>query len=177
MPHVRQRITKAGSASTALVESYRDGEGRPRQRLLANLHGEPDTLRALAKLAAQRDFLRKEKEASATDVMHANQFYEIVTQKTLHGHRYSAPERKEIDGLMRQRDRLLKRLAKIEGDLATIAKDGAIIKKHCTAAPDEIQAAIKAYKLELRDAECLVLGLEMSLMLKDAKAKLRRLSI
>jgi hypothetical protein len=78
---------------------------------------------------------------------------------------------------MRQRDRLLKRLAKIEGDLATIAKDGAIIKKHCTAAPDEIQAAIKAYKLELRDAECLVLGLEMSLMLKDAKAKLRRLSI
>jgi hypothetical protein len=75
MPHVRQRITKAGSASTALVESYRDGEGRPRQRLLANLHGEPDTLRALAKLAAQRDFLRKEKEASATDVMHANHFY------------------------------------------------------------------------------------------------------
>ena len=177
MPHVRQRITKAGSASTALVESYRDGEGRPRQRLLANLHGEPDPLRALAKLAAQRDLLRKEKETLATDQIQANQFYEIVTQKTLHGHRYSAPERKEIDGLMRDRDRLLKRLAKVERDLATIAKDGAIIKKHCTAAPDEIQAAIKAYKLELRDAECLVLGLEMSLMLKDAKATLRRLSI
>ena len=180
MAYVRQRTTKAGVQSTALVESYRDGKGRPRQRLLANLHGEPDTLRALAKLAAQRDFLRKEMEASTTDVMHANQFYEIVTQKTLHGHKYSAPERKEIDGLMRDRDRLLKRLAKVERDLATIANDGAIIKKHCTAAPDEIQAAIKAYKKELRDAECMVLGLEINLkgmMLKDAKAKLRRLSI
>jgi hypothetical protein len=179
MPHVRQRITKAGSASTALVESYRDGEGRPRQRLLANLHGEPDPLRALAKLAAQRDLLRKEKETMAIDQIQANQFYEIVTQKTLHGHRYSAPERKEIDGLMRARERLLKRLAKVEADLATIAKDGAIIKKHCTATPDEIQAAIKAYKQELSEAEAMVLGLEFALkeQMRPAKAKLRRLSI
>jgi len=38
MPHIAQRKTKAGSLSTALVQSYRDEQGRPRQRLLANLH-------------------------------------------------------------------------------------------------------------------------------------------
>jgi hypothetical protein len=59
--------------------------------------------------------------------------------------------------------------------LATIAKDGAIIKKHCTATPDEIQAAIKAYKAELSRAEALTLGLEFGF--KDAKAKLRRVSM
>jgi hypothetical protein len=54
MTHVRRRITKAGSVSTALVESYRDENGRPRNRLLANLHGEPDTISALAKLEVMR---------------------------------------------------------------------------------------------------------------------------
>src|SRR5262249_40036481 len=43
----------------ALVEAYRDGRWPPRQRLLANLHGEPDTLRALARLIFQRAALRK----------------------------------------------------------------------------------------------------------------------
>ena len=54
MAYVRQRITKAGTVSTALVESYRDGQGEPRQRVLVNLHGEPDTLRALARLTVRR---------------------------------------------------------------------------------------------------------------------------
>jgi hypothetical protein len=53
MAYVRQRTTKTGAVSTALVESYRDAQGRPRQRLLANLHGEPDTLRALARLTVR----------------------------------------------------------------------------------------------------------------------------
>ena len=47
MAYFRQRITKAGTVSTALVESYRDGQGEPRQRVLVNLHGEPE--RALAR--------------------------------------------------------------------------------------------------------------------------------
>src|SRR5262249_10915318 len=47
MAFVRKRITKAGSVSTTLVEAYRDDQGRPRQRVLANLHGESDTLCAL----------------------------------------------------------------------------------------------------------------------------------
>ena len=33
----------------------RDDNGRPRQRILANLHGEPGTLEALVKLAFQRE--------------------------------------------------------------------------------------------------------------------------
>jgi chromosome segregation ATPase len=179
MAYVRRRTTKAGAVSTALIESYRNGSGQPRQRLLANLHGEPDTLTALAKLAAQRETLRKEREALATDKMTADEFYEAVTQNALQGRQYGAPERKEIDDLMRKRERLLRRLAKVEADLASIQKDGAIIKKHCSATPDEIQAAVRAYKKELDDAECMVLGLEYGLrvQLKEAKAKLRRMSI
>jgi chromosome segregation ATPase len=178
MAYVRQRTTKAGAVSTALVEAYRDEKARPRQRLLANLYGEPDTLKALAKLAAQRETLRKEKEALAKDAAHANQVYETVTQSTLHGRQYTAAERKEIDQLMRQRDRLLKRLAKVEAGLAAIQKDGAIITKHCTATPDEIQAAIQVYKAELREAEALVWGLGLAEMMrgKEARAALRRLS-
>ena len=175
MAYTRRRTTKAGAVSTALIKSYRDEKGRPHQRLLANLHGEPDTLRALAKLAAQRETLRKEREALATDKMAADEFYEIVTQQTLHGHQYSDSERKEIDGLMKKREHLLRRLAKVEGDLATIQKDGAVIKKHCSATPDEIQAAVKAYKLELSDAEAQMLGLEF--VYKEAKAAFRRMSI
>ena len=174
MSYVRQRTTQAGAASTALVESYRDATGRPRQRLLANLHGEPDTLHALAKLAALRDMLRKEKETLAADAVHANTFYETVTQETLHGHRYSASERKEIDGLLRKREKLLRRIAKIERTLTAIEKDGAIIKQHCTAAPDEVQTAIQTFKRKHQDAECLILGMEFQT--REAKAAFRRMS-
>jgi aspartate ammonia-lyase len=177
MAFVRTR-TKGGSVSTALVEAYRDEQGRPRQRLLANLHGEPDTLSALAKLAARRDDLRKEQDKLAADKVHADKFYEIVTLNTLQGAQYSGEEREEIDTLMKQRERLLKRMAKIEADLATIQKDGAAIKKHCSATADEVQAAIRAYKEKLQDAEYLVAGMEFGLLqmqLTEAKAKLRRL--
>jgi small-conductance mechanosensitive channel len=179
MAYIRTRTTKAGSVSATLVEAYRDEGGRPRQRNLANLHGEPDTLRALAKLAAQRDGLRKEREKLTAEAVYADQFYERITQNALHGHQYAPAERKEIDGLMRQRRQLLERLAKIDGDLATIQKDGAIIKKHCSATPDEIQAAIQAFKKTHHDAKCLVAGLEFAAgeQLREAKAALRRLSI
>jgi hypothetical protein len=174
MAYVRTRTTKSGAVSTALVESYRDEMGRPRQRLLANLHGEPTALTALAKLAARRDALRKEQAALNAEAVDANEFYNIVTQQTLHGHQYSADERKEIDRLMRQRHRLLRRLEKIEAELAAIAKNGAFIKKHCSATADEIQAAIRAYKQKLHDAEALVLGMEWGL--RKHRRELRRLS-
>jgi hypothetical protein len=66
MAYVRKRTTKAGSPSTTLVEAYWDRCGRPRQRVLTNLHGEPDMLRALAKLAIMHEGLseqRKEEHA------------------------------------------------------------------------------------------------------------------
>jgi hypothetical protein len=113
----------------------------------------------------------------AADAVSANKFYETVTQNILGGHQYSAAERKDIDVLMRKRDRLLARIAKIETNLITIQKNGVLIKKHCSATPDEVQAAIQAYKQKHYDAECLVVGTEFQFQnLKEANAKLRRLS-
>jgi hypothetical protein len=85
--------------------------------------------------------------------------------------------RKEIDRLLKARDRLLKRMAQVEAELAAVQKDGIVIKTHCSATPDEVQAAIHSYKQKLRDAEVLVLGMEyvQREQTKDAKAKLRRL--
>ena len=58
MAFVRTRKTSSGATSTALVESYRDPRGRPRQRILANLYGASSTLEAVARLAAQRAELK-----------------------------------------------------------------------------------------------------------------------
>jgi hypothetical protein len=71
--------------------------------------------------------LRKEKEKLSGDAVHANSFYEVVTQNALLGHVYSSAEREEIDRFMRQRERLLKRLARVDRDLATIQTDGLVI--------------------------------------------------
>jgi len=75
MAYVRKRTTKAGSVSTMLVEAYRDKNGHPRQRILANMHGEPDTLRALAKLAAMREALRQERDWLAQQAADASDWY------------------------------------------------------------------------------------------------------
>jgi hypothetical protein len=174
MTYVKTRKTGSGAISTALVEAYRNKDGRPRQRVLANLHGEPDALRALAKLASRRDALRKEQEAMAADAVVANQFYEVLTLKTLQGHQYSTAKRKQIDGLMRDRDRLLKRMAKVEAELAAIQKDGVVIKKHCNATPDEVQKAIRDYRgrsPHFGNEGCLGATTQ-----RRAKAQLRRLS-
>ena len=78
---------------------------------------------------------------------------------------------------MKARERLLRRMATIKANLAVIQKAGAVIKQHCSATPDEVQAAIRAYKKKLKDAESLVLGMEYlrEMSIKEAKAKLRRL--
>jgi len=102
----------------------------------------------------------------------------VVTQNALHGHQYSGAERQAIDGLLRKRESLLKRLTRIEHDLAAIGRDGAVIKNHCTATPDEIQTAIREHQQALRDAEAQALGLEfVDLQRREARAKLRRLRI
>ena len=146
---VRQR-----GGTTSLVEAYRDPQGRSRQRILANLHGEPDILSALAKLAARRAHLRNIQEIMAKEAANAGR-----------GHSDAA---------------LLKRLQAVENQLATIERDGAIIKKYCNATSEEVEAAIAAYKTKHRDAEALVLGMEFATRrslpgLQEAKAKLRRL--
>ena len=167
MAFVRQRKTKAGFISTALIESYRDGLGRPRQRILANLYGAPDTTVALAKLTAQRRLLRKENRTLTSDLEKAEEFYAAITRKTIAG--------QAIDHNFRVRARLLKRAAKIKADLGRIQKDGAIIKKHCTATDGEIQQAIRDYKKVLEHAELKVQWADMTL--KSVKSELRWVSL
>jgi hypothetical protein len=60
--YIRRRASKNGSVSTTLVESYRDDQGRPRERVLANLHGESTSLDALAKLTVQIEELRTHRD-------------------------------------------------------------------------------------------------------------------
>jgi hypothetical protein len=181
MAFVRTRKTDGlcrETISTVLLESYREN-GRVRQHILANLHGEPDTLSALAKLATMRADLREEKERLDKEAADANQFYAVVTQSTLYdGRQYDAAERKEIDRLLKVRKRLLKRMAQVDAMLAVIERDGTVIRKHCSASPEEVQAAIRKYKKRVHDAECSALGIEFGLKqhLKTARAG-RRLSL
>jgi len=171
MAYVRQRTSKSGSVSTTLIEAYRDNSGRPRQSILANLHGEPDTLHALAKLAAMRGALRQERDWLAQQVTDANQWL------AQNGIVLSAQDPVLFLDAKDKRDEFARELAAVECKLTAIEKEGVAVKKHCTAAPEEIQAAIREYKKRHHDAECLVLGMEFinGGHLKEAKAKLRRL--
>ena len=169
MAFVKVRKTKTGAVSTVLVESYQDDNGRLRHRVLANLHGCEDTAHAMARLAAHRDCLRKERAELEPNVRPAEQFYEAITLSTLHGHAYSAEDRKDIDRLLKARKRLLNRLAAIDRTLAEIAKEGAIIKPHCQASPDEIRGLVGKYQKEMPNKGAFELGLR--LMVSDERAK------
>jgi hypothetical protein len=160
MAFIRKRTTKTGALSTALVESYRDEFGRPRLRLLANLHGAETLEVALGRLAAERDRLRKQRGELEPYLPYAAKFYEVVTFNTLHGHRYSTEERQEIDKLMRQRKRQLKRVAEIDSRLARIQREGVAIKKHCSATAEAIRAEAEKHAKYLHDLECLKLGMQ-----------------
>ena len=61
---------------------------------------------------------------------------------------------------MRARERLLKRAAKIEANLAVVQTSGAVVRKHCTATDAEIQSAIRKHKEEREKAEIALLGAE-----------------
>ncbi len=181
MAFVRRRTTKSGGpfttpgVCTTLVESYRDTGGRPRQRILANLHGEATTLEALAKLAALRERLREEKAGLDQDLKGAENFYRWFTTASLDGQKFSAEEKMDIDRLLPARERLIKRAKKVDVTLARIAKDGAAIKKHCDSSPAEIQAAIRKYKKALRDDEMAAAGADF--FQKEMKKESRRFSI
>ncbi len=175
MAFVRRRTTASGGICTTLVESYRDANGRPRQRILANLYGEATPLEALAKLAAHREQLREEKAGLDQDLKGADNFYRWFTTASLGGHKFSAEEKKEIDRLLPARERLIRRARNVDVTLARIAKDGAAIKKHSDSSPAEIQAAIRKYKKGLRDAEALAASLDFGH--EQAKKERRRISI
>jgi len=169
MPFVRVRKTKTGVVSTVLVESYEDDNGRPRHRVLASLHGCEDTAHAMARLAAHRDCLRKERAELEPNVEPVERFYQTITLNTLHGHVYSVEDRNDIDRLLKARKRLLNRIAAIDRKLADIAKEAAIIKPHCQASPDEIRALAGKYQKQMRNQAAFELGLR--LMVSDQRAK------
>ena len=175
MAFIRRRVTERGTTSTTLVEAYRDEEGRPRQRVLANLYGTDSTLAALAKLAAQRELLRKEKGKLDPEVEELEKVYSTVMANVQSGHRYAPTERRKIDRLKRERKRRMQRIEVVNADLQRVQRDGSVIRKHCDASEDEIQAAIRSYKKELQEAEAGVLMGE--LMRRKAKHTLRGLSL
>src|SRR5262245_46476938 len=113
MPFIRRRVTKTGTISTALVETYRDGS-KVRHRILANLHGAESLTVALGRLAAERDRLRKERQGLEPNRVAAEEFYETMTIATLNGHQWTAEQRKEIDDLLKRRKRILKRVAEVD---------------------------------------------------------------
>jgi hypothetical protein len=157
MAHIRQRITKAGSVSTALVESYRDARGQPRQRLIANLHGESDTLRALARLAVQRDALRQQRKELASGKAFDDRTGEVIDAASAN-----------------------RMLAWIDERLAAIRREQAVLRKHCDATPKQMQAAIRTYKRKLDDTVKAAMGAvfvaaQHDKALKAYKAKVRRM--
>ena len=138
MPFVRKRKTKAGAVSTALVEAYRDYNGRPRQRILASLHGEPDVLHALAKLGFHWAHLREQAQE-------------------LHGEYQEAKEREWVWKL----DAMAKRLLHIDRALKAIERDARVIREHCTAMDEQIDAAIEAYAKRVDRAAMNALAVEL----------------
>lgn len=158
MAFIRKRTTKNGVVSTALVEAYRDG-GKPRHRIIANLRGAESLTVALGRLAAERDKLRKERDG--LDLDDAAKFYEIITTKTMAGRVWTHEERKEIDPLMRKRNRVVRRAEQIDTRLARIQREGAAIKKHCTATADEIRAEADKHAKKFSDREAMELGMKM----------------
>jgi hypothetical protein len=153
---VRKRTTRAGSISTALVEAYRDHDGRPRHRILANLHGEPDVLSAIAKLARLRDALWDEQDDMVKEV-------------------------EEISGVDEKRQRvrhLLPRFDQIEATVPRIDREVAAIRKYCSATDEEFEVAYKAFAGRLTEAARYALGVRIreGKRIKDADTGVRRLT-
>ena len=96
------------------MESYRDEQGRPCQRLIANLHGEPTPLKALAKLAALRHVLLEQREEEHAEPSNRGAGFVLVTERAL--------------------TKYNRRMAQIDRQLATIEREISMLAKHCTPA-------------------------------------------
>jgi len=148
MAFIRKRTTRRGVISTALVESYRQ-DGKIRHRLIANLHGAESLVAAVGRLAAEREAVRKERAELESSIPHAEEFYQVITTAVRNGHVWSPDDRKEIDRLLRDRKRLLRRMTAIDKQLERIQREDAAIKKHCTASADEIRAEANKHAKKL----------------------------
>ena len=141
------------AVSTTLMESYRDEQGRPRQRVLANLHGEPDTLRALAKLALMHDALLQQREEEYAEPGKRGAGFVLVTARALTRHN--------------------RRIAQIDRQLDSLEREMAAIDQHCSASDDEFEKAAQRYGKEYCKLVERVMGFAVAS--RQAKAALRRM--
>jgi hypothetical protein len=163
MAYVRRRTTKAGSVSTALVEAYRDKSGRPRQRVLANLHGEPTVLAALAKLWANSKALEVERDGLVEELRESSS---------------AALDESGMPSALMVRSEDGVRLGTINAALAIIGREIPVLLEHCDASDEEINAAVQAFVKRRADVANAVLGgtFVYAEKLREAKRKLRRLT-
>ena len=148
MAYIRKRTTKAGSVSTTLVESYRDEMGRPRQRVLANLHGEPDLTRALAKLVTLHELLLKQRSGEHVEPSGNGEGFVLVTDRALTEYNHH--------------------IVQIDRRLAAIERDTVVINEHCAANDDELLEAMQLYKEEYCKAFEQSMGLAIARKQADA---------
>ena len=155
MAYVRQRITRTGTVSTALVESYRDGQATPAT--------------APARQPARR--ARYAKGAGAAG---------RATDEPARGTETTDERGTDDDGEAVDVATARRVFAAIDAELAKLAREQTIIRKHCTATGKQIQAATRAYQQELEDAVNAAMGRMVELWglekgLKKAKTKVRRM--
>ena len=178
MAFVRRRTTSGGTLVTTLMESFRDEQGRPRQRTLANLHGADSPDEALARLAAvmaRLEELCHSVEAEARAVAQAS-------APLAAGREAQLPWKARIErGALESRGRWLKaRGAQLRAALAALDADRAKLQAHRTWDDARLQRAIKREGRALDDAAKAAVGERLaakSLERRKAKsdARLRQL--
>ena len=175
MAFIRKRTTKNGVVSTALVEAYRSG-GKPKHRIIANLHGATTLAEAVGRLAAKRDRLKKERAALAADEPHVRELLQAVHENTyVRGITYTGDELRKVKRLQRQANRLLRRLPEIDAEIDQINIEGGMIKKHCIATADEIRAEAAKYVKQFDDDEARELAVKI-MGSKRGRAMLNKLA-
>jgi hypothetical protein len=182
MSFIRRRVTKTGVVSTALVESYRK-DGKPRHRIIANLHGAETLETALGRLAAKRDALRKERaQWPDSELEAARWIHKTIFLAELRGDRYHPEEfvntitPEEIDRQYRACGKTLKRVAEIDRELDRIQREGVAIRKHCSATTEAIRKEAAKHAEHLREAEALKMFDEFRRSGKSVEAFLKGLA-
>ncbi len=141
MAFVRRRRTPGGTLVTTLMESFRDEQGRPRQRTLANLHGADSADEALARLAAvmaRLEELCRSVEAEAEAV--ARGTAPLVGRREAQLPWQARIERSALES----RGRWLKaRGAQLRAALAALDADRAKLEAHRTWDDAKLQRAIE----------------------------------
>ena len=141
MAFVRRRTTAAGTLVTTLMESYRDPEGRPRQRTLANLHGAESADQAYARLSAVAQRLEAQLAPVAKE---AEGLPRKLDAKAKHAAgALSATEQIETAALYNRSRWLLSRRRQLEQALAAVERDREVLQPHCSWDAGQLRRAVE----------------------------------